>query len=143
MRGLGSGATLVLLNGRRIAPYGVPVAERQSFVDLNSLPLAAVERVEILRDGASAIYGADALAGVINIVLRRDFTGAEAAAAIRPFDARRPRRDVRQPDARHRRPAADRYNVFAIVDALRQDALPMTRREFSRSADQRPRGGND
>jgi iron complex outermembrane receptor protein len=72
LHGLGSVATLTLVNGRRVAPSG-----QGQFVDITTIPLAAVERVEILTDGASAIYGADAVAGVVNIVLRSDFEGAE------------------------------------------------------------------
>jgi len=71
LRGLGSGSTLVLINGRRTANY----AFDGGTVDLNSIPLAAVDRVEILKDGASAIYGADAIAGVINFIMRKDYAG--------------------------------------------------------------------
>jgi iron complex outermembrane receptor protein len=73
LRGLDAKYTLVLLNGRRVANY----AFGNSPVDLNSIPLSAVERVEVLRDGASAVYGADAVAGVINFILRKDYTGFE------------------------------------------------------------------
>ena len=73
LRGLDSKYTLVLLNGRRVANY----AFGNSPVDLNSIPLSAVDRVEVLRDGASAIYGADAVAGVINFIMRKDYTGLE------------------------------------------------------------------
>lgn len=73
LRGLGSARTLILIDGRR-APTAPQVGQAQ---DLNSLPLAAVERIEILTDGASAIYGSDALGGVVNIVTRRDYTGVE------------------------------------------------------------------
>ena len=73
LHGLGAGATLVLVNGRRLAPSGFEGA----FFDTSSIPLSAVERVEILTDGGSAIYGADAVAGVVNFVLRQDFDGAE------------------------------------------------------------------
>ncbi|MET0655325.1 MAG: TonB-dependent receptor [Pseudoxanthomonas sp.] len=76
LRGLGAGATLVLLNGRRIAPYGLADDGQKVFTDLSIIPMEAVERVEVLKDGASAIYGSDAIAGVVNIILRRDFTGA-------------------------------------------------------------------
>ncbi|MBI3523855.1 MAG: TonB-dependent receptor [Betaproteobacteria bacterium] len=75
LRGLGPNSTLVLLNGRRMAPYGF--SEQASFVDLNSIPLSAIERVEIVKDGASAIYGSDALAGVVNFILRKEYTGAD------------------------------------------------------------------
>lgn len=75
LHGLGSGSTLTLLDGQRLAPSGV----EGSFVDVSLIPLAAVERVEMLTDGASAIYGADAVAGVVNFVLRHDFEGGETS----------------------------------------------------------------
>jgi len=76
LRGLGAGSTLVLLNGRRMATYGLADDGQKVFTDLSTIPLDAVERVEVLKDGASAIYGSDAIAGVVNIILRTDFTGA-------------------------------------------------------------------
>jgi iron complex outermembrane recepter protein len=81
LRGLGSAATLVLLNGRRIAPYGLsdPNFGQSAVTNLDSLPLNAIERVEILKDGASAIYGSEAIAGVINIILRRDYKGGQVS----------------------------------------------------------------
>lgn len=81
LRGLGVNATLVLVNGRRMAPYGLADDGQRTFVDLNSIPLEAVERVEVLKDGASAIYGSDAIGGVVNIILRRDFKGTIAGAS--------------------------------------------------------------
>lgn len=69
MRGLGSARTLILINGRRTATG-----------DLNTIPMGFIERVEVLRDGASTIYGSDAIAGVINFITRRDFEGAEISA---------------------------------------------------------------
>lgn len=76
LRGLGASSTLVLLNGRRVSLHGA----KGNAVDLNSIPLAAVERVEVLKDGASAIYGTDAIGGVINFILKKDFTGVELRA---------------------------------------------------------------
>jgi iron complex outermembrane receptor protein len=75
LRGLGQNNTLILLNGRRLANF----AFNGSAVDLNSIPLGAVERVEILKDGASAIYGTDAIGGVINFILKNDYQGAEVS----------------------------------------------------------------
>ncbi|WP_373003011.1 TonB-dependent receptor domain-containing protein [Hyphomonas sp.] len=75
LRGLGSGGTLTLLNGTRLAP----TSEIGDFVDLSMIPLSALERVDVLTDGASSIYGGDAVAGVMNFVLRDDFDGAETA----------------------------------------------------------------
>ncbi len=74
LRGLGNEATLVLLNGRRLAPGG----GFGSFVDISSIPASAIDRIEVVTDGASAIYGSDAIAGVVNIILRDDFHGAES-----------------------------------------------------------------
>lgn len=71
LRGLGSRRTLVLVDGRRIAKS--PIVG--SAVDINSIPMAAVERIEVLTDGASAVYGSDAIGGVVNVILRKDFQG--------------------------------------------------------------------
>lgn len=76
LRGLGAASTLVLINGRRIAPYGLADDGQKVFADLNIIPVEAVERVEILKDGASSIYGSDAIAGVVNVILRKDFQGS-------------------------------------------------------------------
>jgi iron complex outermembrane recepter protein len=78
IRGLTRG-TLVLINGRRVAPENHGIGSGN--VDLNLVPIAAIERVEILKDGASAIYGADAQAGVVNIILKKDFNGTEVSAS--------------------------------------------------------------
>jgi iron complex outermembrane receptor protein len=72
LRGLGTGTTLTLVNGHRVSS-----SNRYQYVDVSLIPMSAVERVEILTDGASAIYGADAVGGVVNIVLRKEFTGYE------------------------------------------------------------------
>ncbi|GHA77833.1 TonB-dependent receptor plug domain-containing protein [Cognatilysobacter bugurensis] len=74
LRGLGATRTLVLVNGRRWLTQG------DGTVDLNTIPIAVVERIEVLKDGASAIYGSDAIAGVINVITRTNFEGAEARA---------------------------------------------------------------
>lgn len=71
LRSQGAGATLILLNGRRVAAHGL----NGGSVDINQVPFAAVERVEVLKDGASAIYGTDAIGGVINYILKKNFTG--------------------------------------------------------------------
>src|SRR5690554_613303 len=73
MRGLGAGRTLVLVDGRRLTMSPSTGGTQ----DLNSIPIGAIERIEILSDGASAIYGSDAIGGVINVITRRDFTGVE------------------------------------------------------------------
>ena len=77
LKGLGPGRALILVDGRRLPDYPFPSAGRSNFQSLGSIPLASVERVEVMTGGASAIYGADAIAGVVNIVLKRGRTGAQ------------------------------------------------------------------
>ncbi len=85
LRGLGAQRTLVLLNGRRVGPAGT--RGQVQAVDLNVIPQSMIERVEILKDGASSIYGSDAIAGVINIITRTNLDGLEASAYVnRSFD---------------------------------------------------------
>ena len=78
LRGLGSQRTLVLIDGKRVSAGGT--LTDSVTVDVNHIPVAAIERVEVLKDGASAIYGSDAIAGVINFILRKDYKGGEASA---------------------------------------------------------------
>lgn len=78
LRNLGAGRTLVLLNGRRLSAYGVtPGTPPVQFVNINSIPVGAIGQVEILRDGASAIYGSDAIGGVVNMILNKDYDSTE------------------------------------------------------------------
>ncbi len=78
LRGQGSNATLILLNGRRVASHGLNGGQ----VDLNQIPFSALERIEILKDGASAVYGTDAVGGVINFITRKNYTGLTADAFV-------------------------------------------------------------
>nr|WP_297349429.1 TonB-dependent receptor [uncultured Glaciecola sp.] len=82
LRGLGADSTLILVNGRRISVSPFANEIETAFVDINNIPLAAIKRVDILKDGASATYGSDAIAGVINIILKDDYNGMEATARI-------------------------------------------------------------
>lgn len=85
LRGLGAQRTLVLLNGRRVGPAGT--RGQVQAVDLNVIPQSMIERIEILKDGASSVYGSDAIAGVVNIITRTNLDGFEASAFInRSFD---------------------------------------------------------
>jgi iron complex outermembrane recepter protein len=125
LRGLGSTATLVLLNGRRIAPYGLadPNFGQSGVVNLNSIPLNTIERIEILKDGASAIYGSEAIAGVINIILKKDYRGAQLdVSAFRNFDNVWKNQTVSGSfgigDL-----GKDRYNVFANFEFFQQDPV--------------------
>lgn len=92
LNGFGPEHTVILLNGRRVPKYAVGgLQNTASQADINGIPLAAIERVEILPASSSAAYGGDAIGGVVNIVLRDDFRGAEIEVGIeRPFDAHAP-----------------------------------------------------
>lgn len=77
LRGLGASSTLILLNGRRLANFAFGSVGGNVAVDLNSIPFAALDRIEVLRDGASAVYGSDAVGGVINFITRKNYKGGE------------------------------------------------------------------
>jgi len=78
LRGLGANATLVLINGRRVATAVLADDFQRSYVDLNQIPMEAVERIEVLKDGASSTYGSDAVAGVVNVILKKSYNGTIA-----------------------------------------------------------------
>ena len=88
LRGLGASSTLVLLNGRRIAAsaYADPNNGKSTVYDLNSIPVSAIARVEVFKDGASAVYGSDAIAGVVNFITKDDYQGAEISASTSAND---------------------------------------------------------
>ena len=138
LRGLGQKSTLVLLNGRRIAGYGFAQNLQETFVDLNSIPSSAVERIEVLKDGASAIYGSDAIAGVVNIILRRDYKGIEAAADMGFFEGANDYRasivggigDL----------GSQRFNVFGVLDYYKRDEILLS--DTKHGADRDYRGEN-
>jgi iron complex outermembrane receptor protein len=87
LRGLGPGRTLVLLNGRRqvLHPYAIG-EQAQLFVDTNMIPTAAIGRIEVLKDGAAALYGSDAIAGVVNFITRDDLDGLEVSGNYQTYD---------------------------------------------------------
>ena len=123
LRGLGAGSTLVLVNGRRIAPYGLADDGQKVFTDLSIIPMDAVERVDILKDGASAIYGSDAIAGVVNVILRTDFEGLIARGSIGQSDEgdgteRKVSATVGQGDL-----DTDGYNFFFSLEAAKTDQI--------------------
>ncbi len=133
LRGLSSQRTLVLINGRRVSPYGYGFTNDSVSVDVNSIPLAAIDRVEILKDGASAIYGSDAIAGVVNFILRREYKGLEAQAeygAARQDSGSVARASVAFGVGDL---AKDRFNALAVVSYSRERALFGADRKFASS----------
>ncbi|MEE7547254.1 TonB-dependent receptor, partial [Xanthomonas sp. Kuri4-1] len=124
----------VLLNGRRLANYGFPAnGLGDTFVNLNALPLVAVERIEVLKDGASAVYGSDAVAGVVNIITRQDFQGAELGLSGGTSDAggldtQRAKFIGGLGDLER-----DGYNLLFSFDAYNRDRLDQDERDLTRS----------
>ncbi len=125
LRGLGSTATLVLLNGRRIAPYGLadPNFGQSGVVNLNSIPVDVIERIEILKDGASAIYGSEAIAGVINIILRKDYKGGQVGANATSNNKGHYTTKSAVASVGFGDLAKDRYNFFANFEGYKQDPV--------------------
>ncbi|MFN3860689.1 MAG: TonB-dependent receptor [Roseateles sp.] len=128
LRGLGVSSTLVLLNGRRLANFASP--GDNAGVDLNNIPAGAIQRVEVLKDGASAIYGTDAMGGVINFITRKDYVGFDATVyALRTEDGGAGKTTL-SASGGFGDLAKDRFNVFAAVDVQKLDALDASQRSF-------------
>ncbi|MDB5749012.1 MAG: TonB-dependent receptor [Massilia sp.] len=140
LRGLGGDKTLVLLNGRRLAnhPYFADA------VDLNIIPIAALERVEVLRDGASAIYGSDAIGGVINFITKRSVKGGALT-----FEGYEPLRRGGGNEQRLNLSGGlgdlgtDGWSMFGVLDYHQQSDLQATDRSFSRTGVRPDRGMNE
>ncbi|MEO6276450.1 TonB-dependent receptor [Roseateles sp.] len=134
LRGLGVSSTLVLLNGRRVANFASP--GDAAGVDLNSIPAAAIQRVEILLDGASSLYGSDAIGGVINFITRKDFTGVEVSALAG---------NTTEGGGANKRSATlaggfgdygrDGFNVMAVLDVQKTTSLNASKRKFIKDLD--------
>jgi iron complex outermembrane recepter protein len=143
LRGLGSGRTLILINGRRSSVYGGGSAGGAgNSVDISAIPLAAIERIEILKDGASSLYGSDAIAGVVNFILKEDYQGLEVSAlagtptrdgggTTETFSAFGGLGDLK----------SDRYNVTLGVNYLHQTPILGASRPFASRYN--PQYGND
>lgn len=135
LRGLGPDSTLVLVNGRRMAGAG----GRGDFADVSAVPTAAVERVDVLLDGASALYGADAVGGVVNIILRRDFDGQESRIRVGASEG-----GAESVIAAHTWGRTWSNGQFlASYEFERQNALSTLDRPYTATGDLRPFGGTD
>lgn len=120
LRGLGTSSTLTLVNGRRVAVASFANGS-ENFVDINAIPLAAVERIEVLTTGASAIYGADAVAGVVNVILRKDFEGLRLGASY--GDSTRSSDESRTNANLVYGFQKDRLRAMVVIDAYERNAL--------------------
>lgn len=136
LRGLGPGTTLTLLDGQRLPTGGTYGA----FVDISSIPLAAIERIEILPDGASALYGSDAIGGVVNIVLRKDYQGAETRARFAEASGGQAKQEqASQLFGIH----WDSGHITLGYQYFRQDDFTQGSRDYTATGDLVPFGGSD
>jgi iron complex outermembrane receptor protein len=126
-RGLGASSTLVLVNGRRAPTHG----KSGKAVDLNSIPMAAIARIEILKDGASAIYGTDAIGGVMNIILKTDYQGMEASAYTNVTEAGGGNIHRGSLIVGHGDLETDGFNVMGTVSFTKNEKLESRQRAFA------------
>ena len=129
LRGLGRERTLVLLNGRRLASY--PFSGLGT--DLNAIPLSAVERIEILRDGASAIYGSDAIGGVINFITRKDFSGGEVNLGYEAPSKAGGNVQSASVGVGFGDLTKDNYNILATANVQHYSAVKASQRSFAQT----------
>ena len=132
LRGIGVSSTLVLLNGRRLANFASPGAS--AGVDLNAIPAAAIARVEVLKDGASAIYGTDAIGGVINFITRSDYRGADASVYGSATQHGGAGKTMATLSGGTGKLSEDGYNVFAVLDYQDNKSLRSGQRSWIGSA---------
>jgi len=128
LRGIGVSSTLVLLNGRRMANFASPGDD--AGVDLNTIPAAAIERVEVLLDGASALYGSDAIGGVINFITRRDYQGVEVNASVGVTGEGGAGKRIASVSAGYGDYGRDGFNVMGVLDLQKTDRLASPQRKF-------------
>lgn len=130
LRGLTVNSTLVLINGRRTANYPLADDGERGFVDLNTIPLDVVDRVEVLKDGASSLYGADAIAGVVNIILKQDFQGTEGQLEWGTSEHGGGTKKRLTATVGYGDMATDHFNAYVNVEYEKDDAIYARQRSF-------------
>jgi iron complex outermembrane recepter protein len=128
LRGLTVGGTLTLIDGQRMVAYPISDDNQRSFVDVSAIPINAVERVEVLKDGASATYGADAIAGVVNIILKKSYVGTEFQAEAGTSQKHDGTTEHLSGISGIGDLATDGYNAYVAVDYHHQDQVLATAR---------------
>ena len=128
LRGIGVSSTLVLLNGRRIANFASPGSS--SGVDLNAIPVSALQRVEVLKDGASAIYGTDAVSGVINFITRQDYRGVDLYAYHASTQDGGAGKNTLTASGGIGSLSKEGYNLLAVLDITKTGALRSSQRDW-------------
>ena len=129
LRGLGTNKTLVLLNGRRMTAF----AFGANAVDLNSIPFAVIDRVEVLRDGASAVYGTDAIGGVINFITKSNFRGGQAVVELSDPKEKGGKKEGASLTFGFGDLEKDRVNIWGSLDKRRVDRIRALDRDFART----------
>ena len=145
LRGLTVGATLVLIDGHRVAPYALGDDAQRSFVDVSNIPFDSIDSIEILKAGASSLYGSDAVAGVVNIKLKKNFTGTKFSADGGNTQHGGGKTQHASLSTGIGDLDTDGYNVFATAEWRHQGAIKVADRAGNQwdSRDFRPLGGND
>jgi iron complex outermembrane receptor protein len=145
LRGLSVGATLTLVDGHRLAPYPLSDDGERQFTDIQSIPLGAIDSIEVDKDGASSIYGSEAIAGVVNLKLKKQITGIEASGEVgtsqhgggfsKRYDFSAGYGDL----------STDGYNAFITIEYRTQDEIDLTQRQYQSWASENftSIGGND
>ena len=140
LRGIGAQATLTLINGRRVAAYGAAESIGHTFVDIDAIPITVIDRIEVLKDGASAIYGSEAIAGVVNVILKDDFDGLTLSGGYSSTtrdDAQESSVDLTWGARR------GRTRIASTVSYLEREPLLAIDREYLADADLRGVGGTN
>jgi iron complex outermembrane receptor protein len=145
LRGLTVGATLVLVDGHRIAPYPLSDDSQRSFVDVSSIPFDAIDHIDILKSGASSTYGSDAIAGVVNIVLKKSLNGTRVSAESGKTQHGGGKTNRASFSTGFGDLDVDGFNVFGTAEWRRQEAIKVSDRDNFDwdNRDWRARGGND
>jgi iron complex outermembrane receptor protein len=145
LRGLTVGSTLVLIDGHRMSPYAIGDDSQRSFVDVSSIPFDAIDSIEVLKSGASSLYGSDAVAGVINIKLRKNFQGTRFAAESGNTQHGGGKTNRASVSTGFGDLDNDGYNVFATAEWRRQGAIKVADRDQYQwdNRDYRSLGGNN
>ncbi|MEB0140751.1 MULTISPECIES: TonB-dependent receptor [unclassified Undibacterium] len=143
LRGLNVGATLILIDGHRLAAYPLADDGQRPFVDITSIPFEAVERIDIVKDGASAIYGSDAIAGVVNVILKKSYLGSRITAEVGTSEQGGGTTQRASLIHGFGNLASDGYNAYGGIEYRSQGSIALSQRsgqDWSRS-DWRGQGG--
>ncbi len=141
LRGLTVGATLVLIDGHRMASYPMPDDGERDFVDISSIPMDAIERIEVLKDGASAIYGSDAIAGVVNVILKKAINTTTLSAETGITSKGDGATQHASLGTGWGNLSTDKQNAYVALEARHQNSILLRNRPYLARTDWTPYGG--